>query len=82
MVSIKRADDVYPVKGVEVIEVNDVVLNVLDPLHDVADEAGVGRNLDPEGVFDCSHGAEGVNRGSDASYTLGEDPGIARVPTP
>ena len=61
------------------IEMNDVILYVLDPGQQVAQDAGVVRNLNSQGVFDCSHGADGMNRSSDAADALCEQPGSARV---
>src|SRR5512139_36399 len=56
-----------------------MILDVLDAFDNVAQDSGVIRDLDPQSIFNCSHGAEGVNRRSDASYTLRDRPGLARV---
>jgi hypothetical protein len=56
---------------------------VLDELHafqEVADDSGVIWNGDSQGIFNCSHGADRMYRRSDTADTLGECPGIARIP--
>jgi hypothetical protein len=64
----------------EMIEMDDVILNKLDSVDQVADDPGVVRDLDSEGVFNCSHGAGGMNRRSDPSYPLGEQPSVPGIP--
>jgi hypothetical protein len=62
-----------------VIKVDDVVLHVLNSFDDVAQDSSVIRDLDSQSVFNCSHGADGVNRRSDPSYTLRKSPSFAGV---
>jgi hypothetical protein len=64
----------------EVVEVNDVILNELRAFEQVAHDTGVVRDGDTQGVFDCSHGADGVNGRSDTANALRKEPGISRVP--
>ncbi len=59
---------------------NDVILNVLDGFNNVADQPGVGGDLDFQSIFDSSHGAECMYSRSDTADALGKRPGIARVP--
>jgi hypothetical protein len=63
----------------EMIEVNHVVLNVLDARDEIPDDPGVVGDLDPQSIFNSSHGADGVNRCSDPSYPLGHKPGPAWI---
>ncbi len=75
----ERRDDVHPVEGVQVVEVDHVVLHLLESPDHGADELGVLRHLDPEGVLDGAHRGDGVHRGADAADPLSEDPGVPRV---
>ena len=61
------------------VEMNNMVLNVLSGRNDVADQAGVVRNFDPERIFDCAHGGQGVHHGADTANPLRPKPGFARV---
>src|SRR5512134_2402648 len=63
----------------EVIEMDDVVLNVLYTFDDIAQNSRVVRNLNSEGIFDSSHGAECMDSRSDTANALGHDPGFARI---
>jgi len=63
----------------QVVEVDDVILNVLDAFDDIAQNSSVIRDLDSQSIFDCSHGADGVNRRSDPSYPLRERPRFAGI---
>ena len=60
---------------------NDVILNVLNTRDEVPDDPGILGDLDPQGIFNSSHGADGVYRCSDASYALRHQPGAAGVPS-
>jgi hypothetical protein len=66
---------------VQMVKVDDVVLNILDGFDNVAQNSSVIGNFYPESIFDCSHGAEGVNRRSDPSYALRKKPGFAGIPS-
>ena len=76
---LQGADYVHPIQGMKMIEMDHVILNILDPRNQVADDPGVIRNGDPQGVFDSSHGAGGMNRCSDPSYTREEGPNLSGV---
>jgi hypothetical protein len=71
---------VHPIPSVKMVKVKDVVLDMLNPCHDIADEASVFGNLDIEGVFDGSHGTKRVNCSTAAAQPLGNSPGAAWVP--
>ena len=45
-IGLERVDQIDPVKGVEMIEMDRVVLNVLDAGYQVSDQACVVRDLD------------------------------------
>ena len=78
-VGLESVDDVDPVKRVQVIEVNDVILHVLGSHHDVADELSGGRNGDAQRALNCTNAGEGMHGGADAANAFGNGPGIARV---
>jgi hypothetical protein len=63
----------------QVVKVDDVILHVLDSFDDVAQDPSIIRDLDSQSIFNCSHGADGVNRRSDPSYTLRNRPRFAGV---
>jgi hypothetical protein len=63
----------------EMIEVDNVVLNVLNTRDEIPDDPGVVGDFDPQSIFNSSHGADGVNRRSDPSYTLGHEPDFAWI---
>ncbi len=48
-------------------------------LHHVADDVGVVRNLDAQGVFHRLHGGHGVSAGADAADAFHKSPGVAGV---
>ena len=58
---------------------NDVILNVLYRLDDIPNQTGIGWDLNPERIFNCSHGADGMYRCSDPSYALRKVPGLAWI---
>jgi hypothetical protein len=63
----------------EMVEMNDVILDVLDPFDEVPDEPGVIGDAEIQGILYSSHGADGVYRRSNASYALGHQPGPPRI---
>jgi hypothetical protein len=64
---------------VQVVEVNHMILDVLDRLDDIAHQAGIGRDFDPQSIFDSSHGAECVYSRSNTADSLSEGPRFAGV---
>jgi hypothetical protein len=64
---------------VQVIEVHHVVVDVLRPVHQVADELGIARDLDAQGVLDRAHRGKAVHEGADPADALREGPGVAGV---
>jgi hypothetical protein len=65
----------------QMIEMYDMILYVLDRLDNVPHQAGIGRDLDLQGIFNSSHGAERMYRRSDTADALGKGPGISRIAT-
>src|SRR6185312_599032 len=68
-----------PVERMKVIEVHHVVLNVLRPRDDVANDLRVGGNLDAQSVLDGAHRSERMHGGAYAADTLCPDPRLARI---
>ena len=58
-------DNVHPVKGMQMIEVNDMIVLILGTMQQVAEQACIFRNLDANRVFDCPHRGQRVNKRSD-----------------
>ena len=58
---------------------DDVILDELGPFQQIAQDPGVVRDGDAQSVFNCPHGADGVNGRSNPADPLGEQPGIAGV---
>ena len=78
-VGFEGAHHIHPVQGVEMIEVNDVVVQELSAQKQVADDAGVIGDGDAHGGVTGAHGGQPVNVGADPAGPLGEQIGIARV---
>jgi len=64
----------------QVIEMDDMILHILNGFNDVADQTGIRRDLDPEGIFDSSHGAECVYSRSNTADALRKCQRIAWIP--
>ena len=77
-VGFKRGGDIHPIQRMQVVKMDDMILNVLNGFDDVADQAGIGGDLNFQGIFDSSHGAECMYRRSDTANSLGKRPGISR----
>jgi hypothetical protein len=80
-VRLQRGDDVHPIQCMQVIEVHHVIVDVLCPAHQVADQLGVLRDRIIEGILDRTDRGHAVHQGADAADALGEGPGVARVAT-
>ena len=78
-IGVQRADHIHPVQRMQVIEVDHVVLDELNPFDNVAQDAGVVWNGDFQRVFHGAHGGERVDGGADTAGALRDGPGIARV---
>ena len=71
-VGFEGADHIHPVQGVEMIEVNDVVVQELGAQKKVADDAGVVRDGDAHGGVPGAHGGQPVNVSANPAGPLGE----------
>lgn len=60
---------------------NNMILHILNRFDDIADQTGICRDFNPQGIFDSSHGAECMYRRSNTTDALGECPGIPRIAT-
>ena len=78
-VGFQRAHHVHPVERVQVVEVDHVVLKVLRTEHEVSHELRVRRNGDPQRIFHCPYGRQGVHRGADTAGPFREGPGVPGV---
>ena len=56
-----------------------MVLHILNPGNEIADDPCIVRYYDSQGIFYSSNRAGGMNRGSDPSNALDEQPGIAGI---
>ena len=56
-----------------------MVLDVESVGHQVADQFGIGRNSNSEGILYGSDGGERMGRGADAAHAADEGPRIARI---
>lgn len=63
----KRADDIHPVKGMQMIKVHDVVVLELGTIQKVSYNSGIVGNLDADCVFNCPHRGQSMNVSSDAA---------------
>ncbi len=78
-VGLERFYGAYPVEGVQMVEMDDMVLHRLGGGDDVTDVVGVARYLDPQGVLDRPHRRQGMHGGAYAAEALGIQPGVAGV---
>ena len=80
-ISIQGTGDIDPVKSMQVIEVNHVILHVLDAHDQVTDQAGIVRDLDVQGIFHGTDAGHGVHRGADTAEALGKMMRISGIAT-
>jgi hypothetical protein len=78
-VGAQAADHVYPVQGMQVVEVHDMVMHILGTDHQVADEVGIGGDLVLEGVLYRADRGETMNQSADATDALREGPGVPGI---
>ena len=65
----------------QMVEVDDMILQVLDTLKQVAHDPGVVGDNDPQGILNRTHGSDGMHGRADAADALGERPRVPRVAT-
>src|SRR5208283_3722812 len=68
------------IQGVQMIEVNHVILNRLGGRNNVADQARVVGNCDAQCVLDRVDRSQCVDHGANATDPLRPNPSLARVP--
>ena len=78
-VGLEGAGDVHPVEGMQVVEVDDMVLQVLGGHDQVADQAGVVGDPDFERILHAADAGDGMDRGADPAETLGEVVGVPGI---
>jgi len=81
-IGLQGVGHVHPVEGVQVIEMDEVVMEILGSHDQIAHHAGIGRNGDLDGVIHAAGGGQGVDVRAHAAGTLGEVlgvPGIAAL---
>jgi len=78
-VGLEGGGDVHPVEGVQVVEVDHMILHILDSNDDISDMFGIGRDLDIERILHGPDRGDGVHRCADTTEALGEVPGITGV---
>ncbi len=76
-IGLKGADDVHPVQGMQMIEVNNMVVLVLSAMQQVANDACIGGNGDADSIVDCPHRGHSMGVGSDPAGALNK---MMRVP--
>ncbi len=78
-IGLEGTDHIHPVQGVEMVEMNDMVLLELGTHHQVSDDTRIVGYLNSHSIFDCPHRGQVMNHRSDASGTLTEEWGIAGI---
>ena len=78
-IGLQRAGDINPIERREVIKMHDVVMDGVRQNDQVADVLGIDRYLHLQCVFNGTHRGNRVHRRTDATDTLGDGPGIARI---
>ena len=61
------------------VEMDHMILQKLGGRHQVADQFGVFRDLDVQGIFDGAYRCKPMHQGADAADPLGKGPGIPRI---
>jgi hypothetical protein len=49
-IGFEGADHIHPVQRVQVVKVDQVIVLELGPMHQIADDAGILGDLDPDGI--------------------------------
>ena len=66
----------------KLVEMDDVILHRLRCSNDVANQAGVVGDFDPQGILNRSDRRQCVDRRADSANALRPNPGFARIPAP
>jgi hypothetical protein len=78
-VGLEGALHVDPVEGMQMVEMDDVVLHGPHAGHEVADQLGAAGDGILESILHRPDRGDGMDAGADAADTLGHGPGVARV---
>jgi hypothetical protein len=78
-VGLEGAHHIHPVEGMEMIEMDDVIMEELCPHEKVSDDPCVVRNGHLGGHVHATHRGEGMDVGADAARALGKEPCITGV---
>ncbi len=78
-IGLEGANDVHPVKGVQMVEMHDVVVEKLSAHEQVTDQPGVVGDLHLDRIVHAAYRGERVDVGTHTAGPLGEQPGIARI---
>ena len=70
---------INPVQGVQVIEVDDMIMKILGTENQIPDQRGVFRNMHVQGVFNATRGCKGMGVGAHAAGSLGEMLGVLGI---
>jgi len=80
-IRLEGADDIHPVQGVEVVEMDDMILLILGSMQEVPKDAGIFGNLYTHGMFHCPHRGQSMGVGSDSTGTLHKMVGVPGIST-
>jgi len=61
------------------IKVHHMIVDAVGSDDQIADQLGVERDLQVQGVLNRAHRGDGMHRGADTADALGVEPGVARV---
>jgi hypothetical protein len=78
-VGLQCADNVHPVKGVQMVKMDDMVMLELGTHQKVAYDSRVFGNFDANGIIDCPHRGQSVGVGSDPTGALNKMMGIPGI---
>src|ERR1700678_3597681 len=81
-VSLQGRGNIHPVQCMKLVEMDDVILHRLRCSNDVANQAGVVGDFDPQGILNRSDRRQCVDRRADSANALRPNPGFARIPAP
>jgi hypothetical protein len=79
-IRFESTDDIDPVQGMEVIEMNDVVMLELGTMKKVSYNSRILRYFDTHGIFNCPHRGQCMGVCSDAAGALDKMLRITGIP--
>ena len=69
-IGLQGADNIHPVQGMQMIEMDDVIMLELGTMEQVSDNTCVFGNFDANRIFDCPHRGQSMCVRSDAAGAL------------